>query len=100
MVRFFLLFIVLLVVLIFFSCIPKSKEKDDIFITTSGLGYKVIKEGQGNHARIGQEVLIHETMSYLNDSLLFDSRKLSHPVKVLIGGKQPIHGVDEGLVGI
>ena len=89
MVRFFLLFIVLLVGLIFFS-----------FISTSGLGYKVIKEGQGNHARIGQEVLIHETMSYLNDSLLFDSRKLSHPVKVLIGGKQPIHGVDEGLVGI
>ena len=82
-----------------FSC-NSNTSKNDFTKISSGLQYKIIKEGSGEPSRIGQEVMIHETMSYLNDSLLFDSRKLPHPVKVLIGGKQAIQGVDEGLVGM
>lgn len=86
-------------VFLIFSC-NSNTSKNDFTKTSSGLQYKIIKEGSGEPSRIGQEVMIHETMSYLNDSLLFDSRKLPHPVKVLIGGKQAIQGVDEGLVGM
>ncbi|NII26927.1 hypothetical protein HB364_17690 [Pseudoflavitalea sp. X16] len=66
----------------------------------SGLKYRTLREGTGEPAKAGQEVLIHETMSYYNDSLLFDSRKLPRPIKVLIGGNQVIKGIDEGLVGM
>lgn len=66
----------------------------------SGLKYKTLKEGIGQAAKAGQEVLLHEAMSYMNDSLLFDSRNLSNPVKVLISGKQVIAGIDETLVGM
>lgn len=68
--------------------------------TASGLQYKTVKEGTGPEAKSGDEVFIHETMSYRNDSLLFDSRTLPTPVKVLIGANQAIKGVDEGLRGM
>jgi len=82
-------------------CLSCKDKKENIFVeTNSGLKYQIIKEGSGNSIKIGQEVLIHETMSYINDSLLFDSRSLPDPVKVLVGGSQAIKGVDEGLVGM
>lgn len=77
-----------------------SHETTDLITTSSGLKYSILKEGNGNAAREGHEVLIHETMSYMNDSLLFSSYTLPHPVKVLIGGHQAIDGIDEGLRGM
>lgn len=68
--------------------------------TSSGLKYKILKRGTGETVKVGQEILLHETMSYRNDSLLFDSRKLPRPIKVLVGADQVIKGVDEGLVGM
>jgi len=93
------IFILIYFVFLLLSC--KSNISENNYTqSSSGLKYKIVKEGQGKSAIKGQEVLIHETMSYTNDSLLFDSRKLSHPIKVLIGGKQAIQGVDEGLNGM
>ena len=68
--------------------------------TQSGLQYTVIKKGKGKKARVGNEVLLHEKMSYTNDSLLFSSYSLPRPIKALIGGNQVIDGVDEGLRGM
>ena len=83
------------------SCNSNKKTKHESFTETStGLKYKILREGNGESAKVGQEVLIHETMSYMNDSLLFDSRTLPNPVKVLVGGSQAIAGVDEALVGM
>ncbi|WP_082316566.1 FKBP-type peptidyl-prolyl cis-trans isomerase [Mangrovimonas sp. ST2L15] len=83
------------------GCSSNKKDKNIGFIKTStGLKYKIIQEGKGVPVKAGQEVLIHETMSYMNDSMLFDSRTLPNPVKVLVGGSQAIAGVDEGLVGM
>ncbi len=66
----------------------------------SGLKYKVLKKGKGVIAKEGNEVLIHEKMSYQNDSLLFSSYNLPNPIKFLIGGNQVINGVDEGVRGM
>ena len=77
-----------------------SNKKNGFIESESGLQYKVLKEGTGEPVKIGQEILLHETMSYTNDSLLFDSRKLPNPVKVLVGGNQVIKGIDEALVGM
>ena len=68
--------------------------------TASGLQYKTIKQGSGAAAKVGDEVIIHETMSYSNDSLLFDSRTLPTPVNILVGGSHAIQGVDEGIRGM
>lgn len=78
----------------------KDNSGNDMITTKSGLQYKTLKEGTGDEAKPRDEVFIHETMSYRNDSLLFDSRTLPTPVKVLIGGNQAIKGVDEGLKGM
>lgn len=95
------LLIILFISTITLNCNSNNRAKDDSFIETpSGLKYKILKEGSGEPAKIGQEVLIHETMSYMNDSLLFDSRTLPNPIKVLVGGSQVIAGVDEALVGM
>lgn len=95
MKKIILLFFVLLII----SC--KEKKSGDAYTkTASGLQYKTIKEGSGTAVKVGDEVLIHETMSYSNDSLLFDSRTLPTPVKMLVGGSQAIQGVDEGIRGM
>ncbi len=81
------------------SC--SDRQKDTAFITTAtGLQYKILKQGKGKPIVKGQEVLIHETTKYRNDSLVFSSRDLSNPLKVLVGGNQVIKGLDEGLKGM
>lgn len=77
-----------------------NKKKGKTITTASGLTYMILKQGTGDTAKAGQEVYIHEKMWYLNDSLLFSSRDLPGPIKVLIGGGQAIEGVDEGLRGM
>lgn len=68
--------------------------------TGSGLTYQTLKKGQGDKAKEGQQVLIHEKMRYENDSLLFSSYGLAQPIKFLIGGNQVIAGVDQGVRGM
>lgn len=82
------------------SCNPIQPEKDGFLINPNGLRSKVLREGTGDNVRKGQEILLHEKMFYLNDSLLFDSRTLPGPVKVLIGADQVIKGIDQSLVGM
>jgi FKBP-type peptidyl-prolyl cis-trans isomerase len=77
----------------------RSISVDDAFRTTpSGLKYKIIQDGKGEPAREGQEVLIFETTSYLDGTVLYSNEHT--PVKVLIGGHQATEGVDEGLRGM
>jgi len=94
-----------LLVLVFQNCTSStspvpSSNKSDFVETASGLKYKILREGNGEPVKVGEEILLHETMSYNNDSLLFDSRKVADPIKVLVGGNQVIKGLDEGLVGM
>ncbi len=79
----------------------KSGHTDDGITTTgSGLKYIILKKGSGSPAKEGQEVLIFETTTYLNGTVLYSNEKSTNPVKVLIGGHQATDGVDEGLRGM
>lgn len=79
----------------------KSRAATRKAITTaSGLKYTILRMGTGDTAKEGHEVLIHETLRYQNDSLLFSSRDLPTPVQFLIGAHQAIDGVDEGVRGM
>lgn len=77
----------------------KSTAVDSYITTASGLKYKVLQPGNGPHAKVGQEVLVRETTTYLNGAVLYTNEKAS-PVKVLIGGNQATNAVDEGLRGM
>ena len=48
----------------------------------------------------GDEVLIYETTSYRNGTVLYSNYDSTSPVKVLIGGNQATQAVDEGLRGM
>jgi len=87
------------------SCVNQNKlinsvPTDSYVKTPSGLIYTILQKGSGESAKEGQEVLIFETTSYLNGTILYSNENSTTPVKVLIGGHQATDGVDEGLRGM
>ncbi|RXK60747.1 hypothetical protein ESA94_09800 [Lacibacter luteus] len=60
----------------------------------------MLKQGEGDTAKQGQEVLIFETTSYLNGTVLYSNEHTTTPVKVLLGGNQATTAVDEGITGM
>jgi FKBP-type peptidyl-prolyl cis-trans isomerase len=73
---------------------------NDYTTTPSGLKYKILQKGSGAQAKAGQEVLIRETTTYLDGTVLYTNETTGSPVKVLIGGNQATTAVDEGLRGM
>lgn len=67
--------------------------------TPSGLSYRVLAAGNGPAAQSGQRVSIHETTTLPNGTLIYSSRG-GAPITFLLGGKQVIDGVDEGVTGM
>lgn len=80
--------------------ISKAASADEYITTATGLRYKILQQGSGQKATVGQEVLILETTSYLDGTVLYSNEKTKSPVKVLIGGNQATNAVDEGLRGM
>lgn len=69
-------------------------------VTPSGLRYTILQKGDGPAAKAGNEVLIYETTTYVNGTMLYSNENTNRPVRVLIGGGQATAGVDEGLRGM
>lgn len=96
-------FFSLLISFTILSCSTQQKTTQvaDGYVTTaSGLKYRILQKGSGATAKEGQEVLIFETTSYLDGTVLYSNENSTTPVKVLIGGHQATDGVDEGLRGM
>lgn len=96
---------VILASTLLFSCasnnkVTKANAEDDYITTSSGLKYKILQKGNGDYAKAGQEVLLFETTTYLDGTILYSNENTSNPVKVLIGGNQATDAVDEGLRGM
>ena len=70
------------------------------FTTPSGLIYTVTRKGSGPAARPGQHVLIHETTTFSDGRVHYTTRTNGRPLRFLLGGKQVIDGVDEGVTGM
>lgn len=68
--------------------------------THSGLQYTKLRSGKGPKAKAGQEILLFETTSYRNGTVLYSNEHTTSPVKVLIGGNQATQAVDEALRGM
>ncbi|MET2984323.1 FKBP-type peptidyl-prolyl cis-trans isomerase [Aureibaculum conchae] len=99
---------ILLVILIFIginSCKEKqtvetTNLKNEYIKTASGLQYKILKEGKGLKAKIGDEVLLYETTSYQDGTELYSNENSENPIKVKIGANRVTKGIDEGLRGM
>ncbi len=80
---------------------PATATRGTGYVTTaSGLQYTILQKGSGPPAKEGNEVLIFETTSYINGTVLYSNENSGRPVKVLIGGHQATDGVEEGLRGM
>jgi FKBP-type peptidyl-prolyl cis-trans isomerase len=77
-----------------------AQKTADYTSTASGLQFKILQAGTGEPAKAGNEVLIFETTSYLNGTVLYSNEYSTNPIKVLIGGNQATAAVDEGLRGM
>ncbi len=66
----------------------------------SALQYRILKKGKGAKATTGQEILLLETTSYLDGTVLFTNENTGRPVKVKIGASQATQAVDEALRGM
>jgi FKBP-type peptidyl-prolyl cis-trans isomerase len=75
-------------------------DKDGYIATESGLKYKILQQGKGDTAKVGDEILLRETTSYRNGTVLYSNETSGGAVKVLIGGNQATQAVDEGLRGM
>lgn len=100
----YLTYLIILTAIITLSC-KNSKDnfhqvsenavtsQDDLIIVT-------VKEGSGQEAGEGQEVLIYETTTYSDGQLIYTTKGMDRPLKFLIGGSQVIEGVDLGVRGM
>ncbi|GAB5550588.1 MAG: hypothetical protein Sapg2KO_01790 [Saprospiraceae bacterium] len=66
----------------------------------NGLQYNTILKGKGLKAKVGDEVLIYETMRYSDSTLLFSTDQIGQPVKFKLGANQAIDGLDQGVRGM
>lgn len=64
------------------------------------LQYRTIAKGVGTAAKSGDQVMIEETTSYPSGKVIFSTDQLGHPIRITLGAKQAISGVDEGVTGM
>lgn len=81
-------------------CCMNGCQTTRIGKTSTGVEFSVLKRGSGPEAKSGQEILLFETTSYRDGTVLYSNEYTSKPVRVLIGGNQATQAVDEALVGM
>jgi len=78
---------------IFLSCSTSG------IVTSTGLKYEIVVEGEGSIAAVGDSVRVHESARLEDGTLLYSTRTNNRPVVFLLGGDQVIDGVNEGVTG-
>ena len=92
-------YVAIFLLLVFTSCsTPNNTEK--IVTTSSGLKYSILKKGNGEIAKVGDEISVYESMSLPNGKLIYSIEKPTLPIKFVIGKKQVIEGVEQGVTGM
>jgi len=89
-------------VFILTSCMLGCRENQKKEVTLeSGLRYEIIKPGTGIIAENGNEVIIEETMGYIDGTILYTSkdRGVNQP-RFVLGSGMVIEGVDQGVNGM
>ncbi len=77
-----------------------KKSESEYILSDTGLQYKVIKEGTGESAENGDEVMLFETTSYRNGTELYSNENSTNAIKIKLGANMVTKGVEEGLHGM
>jgi peptidylprolyl isomerase len=85
--------LVLAVAAVGLACGPRLARA---VVSPSGLTYTVVEKGSGPSAKPGNYVTIHETTA-LTDGRIHFTTAGRKPIRFLLGGKQVIDGLDEGV---
>ena len=93
------LYLILLSIVIT-SCTFKSKKENPIYIMESDLVIEILKNGEGQPVKEGQEILIKESTHYRDGTLIFTTDQIGGPLKFRVGSNQVIEGVDTGVRGM
>ena len=83
-----------------FTTTASTNKQETTITTTSGLRYRILKEGTGTGVASTEKVLFHETVSYLNGQELYSTLKTGTPIATYFGNGQLIDGLKEGLIGM
>lgn len=78
-------------------CILSCGGTRHVITTASGLTYWTVERGSGPPAKPVRHVMIHETTSLADGTLIYSTHTNNQPLKFLLGGNQVIEGVDEGV---
>ncbi len=68
--------------------------------TNTGLEYIILKKGEGEKVTIGDEILLYETTSYRNGTVLYSNENSGNPIKIKVGAGQVTTAGEEGLQGM
>lgn len=74
----------------------KNRNKEGVICTESGLQYKIIEEGRGDHPFEGCNVIIHQRCALLNGKIIADTYQENEPDEVPL--RELIEGYREGLL--
>ena len=75
--------------------LAENKKKKGVKVTKSGLQYEVVKKGNGQKVKEGDQVKVHYTGTFVDGTVFDDSRKRDEPA--VFGVEQVIPGWSEAL---
>lgn len=82
------------------NAMEENKAKEGVNTMESGLQYKVISEGEGVQPQLGDSVEIHYDISLYGGEILFSSRQMGQPQKMLYTNEIMFPGMVEALAGM
>jgi FKBP-type peptidyl-prolyl cis-trans isomerase FklB len=77
------------------SLIDNNAEQHSFYHTPTGLGYRIIEQGQGDKPSWDATVVVHQRVTLKNGRVLFDTRKQGAAVEYEIA--EAIVGLQEAL---
>ena len=86
-------------VLAVLASVASCTARPPVVASPTGLRFTVLATGSGPVARTGQRVSIHETTTLPSGGLIYSSRA-GAPITFVLGARQVITGVDEGVTGM
>lgn len=89
----------LLVLAVLASC-SKSNPAPESYGHETKLAYSVIKQGKGGKLKPHTEVLVHETIRYLNGEQVFSTKTMGAPLAVRLGKGTIAPRLEECLIGM
>ena len=80
------------------SLFPQGvSQKDEAFVTESGLKYKVLQRGNGAKAEKGKEISLHGIGYFEDGKVFWNSRDERSPFYFVLGKDRVIKGCEEGV---